>query len=63
MAHFKHYLKITVRVLAETSGRCEETVRRHIRSGKVDPYSLRSIRKWLDEVGRVEEVEDEESKA
>ena len=47
MAHYKHYLKVTVRDLSRVSGRCEETVRRHIKTGKVNPLSLESIYKWL----------------
>lgn len=60
MGHFTPYLKITVKVLAELSGRHQETVRRHIKAGKIDPFSFKSINKWLDKVGRVEEEESEE---
>ena len=41
------YLTITVKVISEESGRCEETVRRHIKRGNLDPYSLDSIVKWI----------------
>lgn len=45
---FKAHLSITVAVLSETSGRCKETVRRHIRDGSLDPNSLISINNWLN---------------
>jgi hypothetical protein len=45
---FKAHLKITVSVLSETSGRCKETVRRHIRDGSLDPNSLISINSWFN---------------
>jgi hypothetical protein len=60
LGHYTPYLKITVKVLAELSGRHRETVRRHINAGKFDPFSFNSINKWLDKVGRVEEEESEE---
>ena len=56
MGHFTPYLKITVKVLAELSGRHQETVRRHIHAGKFDPFNFWSIRDWLDTVGRAEVV-------
>lgn len=59
MGHYRTYLKITVKVLAKKSGRCEETVRRHIKAGKFNPYSFDSINEWLDKVGRVEPEEEE----
>ena len=59
MGSYKTYLKITVKVLAKKSGRCKETVRRHIKAGKFDPYSFDSINEWLDKVGRVEPEEEE----
>jgi len=52
MGYYKVYLKITVGYLAKESGRCEATVRRHIKSGKLDATDLRSIQKWLNERGR-----------
>lgn len=52
MGHYKVYLKITVGFLAKKSGRCEETVRRHIKSGLLDATDLESIQKWLNERGR-----------
>lgn len=55
----KKYLVITTKVLSKASGRCEETVRRHIREGKVDPWRLSSIRDWLNKVGRLEEEKNE----
>ena len=45
---FKAHLKITVAVLSNTSGRCKETVRRHIRDGSLDPNDLDSINNWLN---------------
>jgi hypothetical protein len=47
-ASYKKYLKITVKVIAEESGRCEETVRRHMRDGRIDLYSLDSIVRWIN---------------
>lgn len=47
MGRYKHYIKITVKVLAETTGRHEETIRRHIRDGDLDPWDLDSIIKWV----------------
>lgn len=44
------FLVIKVKVLSEVSGKCEETVRRHIRDKKLDPWSLLSIKRWLDKV-------------
>lgn len=41
------FLTITVKVLAEVSDKHVETIGRHIRSGKLDPWDLKSIRKWL----------------
>lgn len=52
MGNYKQYLKVTVKELAETSGRCETTVRRHIRSGKLNPYDLWSVMLWVYAVGR-----------
>ena len=52
MGKYKQYLKVTVKDLAEASGRCETTVRRHIRSGKLNPYDLQSVCLWLYAVGR-----------
>ncbi|MCK5605046.1 hypothetical protein KAR91_24360 [Candidatus Pacearchaeota archaeon] len=49
MGGYKIRFKITVKVLAEVSGRCETTVRRHIKSGKLDFVSFESIQKWLRE--------------
>ncbi len=51
---FTPYLVITVKVLAKASGRCQETVRRHIKDGSLDPWDMRSIHQWLDKVGRKE---------
>jgi hypothetical protein len=54
------FLEITVKVLAETAGLHKETVRRHIREGTLNPWSLRDIRRWLDEYGvELDEAEDE----
>lgn len=47
---FRHLLVITVKVMSEESGLCEETVRRHIRDKKVDPWDLDSIRRWLNKI-------------
>ncbi len=44
------FLVITVRVMSEESGLSEETVRRHIRKKKVDPWCLDSIRMWLNDI-------------
>ena len=52
MAGYKIHLKVTVKTIAKASGRCEETVRRHIKSGKLDATDLRSIQKWLNERGK-----------
>ena len=57
MGHYKHYLTITVKVLAEVSGRHEVTVRRHIADGSLDPWSLTSIHAWLNRVGRKDDTE------
>lgn len=54
----KKYLIIKVKLLSEMTGKCRETVRRHIKNGKVDPWDLRSICDWLDKYGK-EEVSDE----
>lgn len=48
------FLVIKVKVLAEVSGRCEETVRRHIRDKALDPWDLLSIKRWLDKVRKEE---------
>ena len=45
MGLHKIHLKVTVKTIAVASGRCEETVRRHIKSGKLDATDLRSIQK------------------
>jgi hypothetical protein len=47
---FKHFLVITVKAMSEESGLCLETVRRHIRDKKVDPWNLDSIRRWLNKI-------------
>ena len=60
MGYYTPYLVITVKVLAELSGKHQETIRRHIKAGKFDPYSFNSINAWLDKVGRVEEDSCEE---
>ena len=49
---FKTHLKITVAVLSKTSGRCKETVRRHIRDGSLDPNDLKSINNWINKHSR-----------
>ncbi len=51
---YSSFLVIKVKVLAEVSGKCEETVRRHIRDKKIDPWDLLSIKKWLDKVRKEE---------
>lgn len=56
MGYHKVYLKITVGFLAKKSGRCEETVRRHIKSGMLIPSDLEAIQKWLNKKGKV--IED-----
>ena len=48
------FLVIKVKVLAEVSGKGEETVRRHIRDKKLDPWDLLSIKRWLDKVRKEE---------
>lgn len=58
MGYYTPYLKITVKVLAELSGRHQETIRRHIKAGKFDPFNFNSINRWLDKVGRVEPEEE-----
>jgi hypothetical protein len=45
---FRRFLVITVKVMAEESGLCHETVRRHIKDKKVDPWNFGSIRRWLN---------------
>ena len=60
MGYYTPYLVITVKVLAELSGKHQETIRRNIKAGKFNPYSFNSINKWLDKVGRVEEEESKE---
>lgn len=52
MGLHKIHLKVTVKTIAKASGRCEETVRRHIKSGRLVPSDLRSIQKWLNEKGK-----------
>jgi hypothetical protein len=47
---YSSFLVVKVKVLAEVSGRCEETVRRHIREKVFDPWDLLSIKRWLDEM-------------
>ena len=42
------FLVVKVKVLAEVSGLCRETVRRHIRDKKIDPWDLKSIKEWLN---------------
>lgn len=54
MGYYKPYIMITSRVIAEASGRCQETVRRHIREGTFDPYCLDSIVRWINKHGREE---------
>jgi hypothetical protein len=51
---YSSFLVIKVKVLSEVSGRCEETVRRHIRDKKFDPWDLLSIKRWLDKVRKEE---------
>jgi predicted transcriptional regulator len=51
---YKQYAVITVKVISEVSGRCEETVRRHIRDEKFDPWDLKSIIKWVKDNRREE---------
>jgi len=51
---YSSFLVIKVKVLAEVSGKCEETVRRHIRDKKLDPWDLLSIKRWLDKVRKEE---------
>lgn len=46
---YSSFLVIKVKVLAEVSGLCKETVRRHIRTNKLDPWDLASIKKWLND--------------
>ena len=58
MGHFKPYLKITVKVLADLSGRHQETIRRHIHAEKFDPFDFKSIRDWLDKYGIKAEEEE-----
>ena len=53
------YLTITVKVIAEESGRCEETVRRHIRDGQLDPWRLKSIVKWIIDNSKEEKSQNE----
>jgi hypothetical protein len=53
-ASYKKYLKITIRVVAEHSGRCEETIRRHVKKGTLDLYSLGSIVRWINKYSRKE---------
>lgn len=47
---FRQLLVVTVKVMSEESGLCRETVRRHIRDKKVDPWDLDSIRRWLNKI-------------
>ena len=51
---YSSFLVIKVKVLSEVSGRCEETVRRHIRNNIFNPWDLRSIKRWLDKVMKEE---------
>jgi hypothetical protein len=44
---FTVHLKITTKTIAESAGRCTETVRRHINKGNLDPNDLDSIHEWL----------------
>lgn len=55
--HYKVYMKITVKVLAEVTGRHEETIRRHIRDESLKPWCLKSIVKWVNENRREEDEE------
>lgn len=45
---FSRFLTITVKTLSDATGKGHETIRRHIRSGKLDPWDLKSIKKWLN---------------
>ena len=45
---YSRFLVIKVKVLSEVSGLCKETVRRHIRDKKFDPWDLKSIKDWLN---------------
>lgn len=47
MGDYRVYLKVTVELLAQISGRCEATVRRHIKKGVFDPTDWQSINKWV----------------
>jgi hypothetical protein len=47
MGHYRVYLKVTVGLLAQISGRGERSVRRYIERGVFDPSDWDSINEWL----------------
>lgn len=57
MGCYKTHLRVTVRDMAAASGRCEETVRRHIKKGILNAGDLGAIHKWLLRYGKAEETE------
>ena len=57
MGYYKTHLRVTVVEIAEASGRCEETVRRHIKNGILDAGDLGAIHRWLLRYGKVDKEE------
>lgn len=57
---YSSFLVIKVKVLSEVSGLCRETVRRHIRDKKFDPWDLKSIKEWLNNNSKKEKSGEKE---
>ncbi len=55
MGDYRVYLKVTVEMLAQISGRCEATVRRHIKKGVFAPGDWQSINEWVAKYGKAPE--------
>lgn len=57
MGHYKTHLRVTVVEIAAASGRCEETVRRHIKKGILNAGDLGAIHRWLLRYGKRDKEE------
>ena len=54
MGGYRVYVKVTVKFIAKKTGRCEETVRRHIREDKLDPWDWDAVVGWIEENKKVD---------
>jgi len=59
---YSSFLVIKVKVLSEVWGLCMETVRRHIRDKKLNPWDLKSIKEWLNNNSKKEKNDEREKK-